>query len=215
MRINGKWKINYPDVSRAEDKILFDFISNNQCFIGMSPIRLMFITHFDELGEPYGVNFIDDDYNIVSEYSTISIIGEAEVDESLIFSFEMEKISDVDTIPMTHPKGIRLLTKGHKLSKDLEVVPTFEVAETVDITFDETDGSNVHINVVENGIVKAITVNVGISGKPPVTHKVVKDSIMYSDAMYGDSTSYEGEIISPAQPFLAKATVSGTVYIGL
>lgn len=174
MKINGKWKINCVDVSQTR-YVLFDFISNNQRFIGMDLSSLVFITHFDEVGTPYGVNFVDDDYNIVSEYSTISIIGEAEVDELLIVPFKMEKISDVDTIPMTHPKGIKLLTKGHKLSKDLEVVPTFDVTEveTVDITVFAIDGGEITLLVVEDGIVKSKVADINEK------LKVVVDSFAY------------------------------------
>ena len=176
MKINGKWKFNSVDVS-GTDYMLFDFISNNQRFIGVDTNGLLFITHLDELGIPCGVNFVDDDYNLVSEYSTISIIGEAEVDENLIIAFRMEKISDVDTIPMEHPKGIKLLTKGHKLSKDLEVVPTF--METVDVNI-VNNGRNYLITytAVENGGVVSKEISYDYTNSISSIKNVVVNSVI-------------------------------------
>ena len=181
MKINGRWKINCVDVSQTR-YVLFDFISNNQRFIGMDLSSLVFITHFDEFDIPYGVNFVDDDYNLVSEYSTISIIGEAEVDEDLIFPFGMEKISDVDTIPMTHSNGIRLLTKGKKCTEDIEVVPTFmkNVEITINNFYPNLRGSSIEYSVYENNELKHIIVD--HVNDESVTIKVAKDSffVIYS-----------------------------------
>ena len=218
MKINGKWYFNEV-LNIAENELYspnVNFISGGDAWYMMevsniinTPSVLYYSNNAPSNGAYNTGTWYDEIYRTIDFGAAYQ-----EVSDEFYTWLTANAVQLSKPIPMTHPKGIKLLTKGHKLSKDLEVVPTFDVAETVDITFEDTDGTSVHVTIVENGIVKTITVNVGLSGKPPVTHKVVKDSIMYADYSY-DGSSYEGSILNACNPFVAKATESGTIVLSV
>lgn len=84
-------------------------------------------------------------------------------------------------IEMKDPKGVTLLTAGKKLDENIEVVPSFATAETVNITIvDGVLDNTITFTAVIDGLVKTISTNDGAS-----SYKVVKNSLLYGDGSGG------------------------------
>lgn len=143
MKINGKWYFNetLPGETEGANQEV-KFVSNRKEYDG---IRRYYGTKYG-----YTVEYIlpedspavfrmdgDDVWWTDEAYRTVDF-GAAyqEVSDEFYAWLTANAVQLSKPIPMTHPKGIRLLTKGHKLSKDLEVVPTFAAAETVTFSGD-------------------------------------------------------------------------------
>lgn len=141
MKINGKWYFNEHPVYNDNWTLDVSFVSNGKNFDS--------IESTDEKGLRYLLDlyvqtvYYWDMFAWVDEaYRTIDF-GAAyqEVSDEFYTWLTANAVQLSKPIPMTHPKGIKLLTKGHKLSKDLEVVPTFAAAETVTFSGDFSNQS--------------------------------------------------------------------------
>lgn len=77
-------------------------------------------------------------------------------------------------IPMTHPKGIRLLTKGKKCTEDIEVVPTF--IETVTAEFYTT--AEYYGTAVVNGVIQPLNIQFDAGDDEILTVELLKGSIL-------------------------------------
>ena len=166
MKINGKWYFNetIPEFENG-DSIEYDiaFTSNGKsymcinCYNTPGPVDGVTMYYYvkkagilDTEGDvTYDLGWADDAYRTIDFGAAYQ-----EVSDEFYTWLTANAVQLSKPIPMTHPKGIKLLTKGHKLSKDIEVVPTFSTApETVKITLHSSDSSTgtVYYTAVENG----------------------------------------------------------------
>ena len=134
MKINGKWYFNEV-VSDCPARSEYSFVSNGKNYIAMNASiadKNRFSYYYQ--GTSYDNAWLNGSWTDEA-YRTIDF-GAAyqEVSDEFYNWLTANAVQLTKPIPMTHPKGIKLLTKGHKLSKDLEVVPTFMETVTANIT---------------------------------------------------------------------------------
>lgn len=177
MRINGKWYFNevfpYEDAGMGHDVFhKINFIS------GGSEYDEIQVQYYNGLGANESVIL---NYNLWRDATIIPIKATEsysrnygsggwhdEAYRTIDFGAAHQEVSDdfynwltanavqlSNPIPMTHPKGIRLLTKGKKCTEDIEVVPTFAgfTQGTVSGTFEGE--MTVYLSEVKDG--KVIT----------------------------------------------------------
>lgn len=174
MKINGKWYFNETlpvETEGANQEV--KFVSNRKEYDG---IRRYYGTKYGYTVEynlpedsPAVFRIDGDDVWWVNEaYRTIDF-GAAyqEVSDEFYSWLTANAVQLSKPIPMTHPKGIKLLTKGKKCTEDIEVVPTF--IETVEIKISDMAGiftddeatTFMLMSVVENGVVNVRKVAAG------------------------------------------------------
>ena len=176
MRINGKWYFNevfpYEDAGMGHDVFhKINFIS------GGSEYDEIQVQYYNGLGANESVIL---NYNLWRDATIIPIKATEsysrnygsggwhdEAYRTIDFGAAHQEVSDdfynwltanavqlSNPIPMTHPKGIRLLTKGKKCTEDIEVVPTFETIETVTIQLQNMGADYIgQYTAFENGTV--------------------------------------------------------------
>ena len=187
MKINGKWYFNEV-VSDTNEKAYVSFVSNGKDYIGLAfSITAKDVARYYYQDTKYDMAW-DSGVWINEAYRTIDF-GAAyqEVSDEFYSWLTANAVQLSKPIPMTHPKGIKLLTKGHKLSKDLEVVPTF--METVKVTLFSSDSSTgtVYYTVVENGqyTLKSVSVN----DTETIIHPIKNSIILFN----GDGFDFQAD----------------------
>lgn len=215
MKINGKWYFN--------EVLNFDGVDNDKFMIDVT---------FESKGESFKSIEYNYDKGRFAYWTTDDIVksvysfGSSKIwtDEAyrtIDFGAAYQEVSDdfynwltanavqlSKPIPMTHPKGIKLLTKGHKLSKDIEVVPTFAAAETVDITINADQSSIGAFTVLEDGKISTLYID-DVSDFRGTTLKVIKNSVFYI-SNYIETTLSDGELLGEG---IYKATANATLTI--
>ena len=151
MKINGKWYFN--EVLYFEGEIIQEINGvlgndSSSVFTYLEYDLVNFYANNESLYEDGSKTWANEAYRTIDFGAAYQEVSD---DFYTWLTANAKQISK--PIPMTHPKGIRLLTKGHKLSKDLEVVPTF--METVTVTFEDSLGTGVTMfcTVLENGVI--------------------------------------------------------------
>ena len=178
MKINGKWYFNssltfddfeitgnrmQEDVSfTSVDRSIEGDVQSTSC-TNMIFEYVMYYEIYYGIDDGSGYCVYSDGYWFIDEARTIDF-GAAyqEVSDEFYNLLTTNAVQLSKPIPMTHPKGIRLLTKGKKCTEDIEVVATFEMiyVETVEINVVCTSGRWV-ITILENGQIKNSVVEDG------------------------------------------------------
>ena len=143
-KVNGKWYFNETlnDIALLNVNTTVSFLSNGTEYVALL-ITNMMGNRTLEYGKE-GYNFatgrgLDTAYDVTAftdeAYRTIDF-GAAyqEVSDEFYTWLTANAVQLSKPIPMEHPKGIRLLTKGKKCTEDIEVVPTFLESVSVSIT---------------------------------------------------------------------------------
>lgn len=218
MKINGKWYFN-------ETPTMIDHEPDQMINVTIKGVQYDGID-FEILDLSLGAFAIwagNDADEILGTWDEYSNGWESEAHRTWDFGAAYQEVSDEfyswltanavqlsKPIPMTHPKGIKLLTKGHKLSKDLEVVPTF--MDTVDITINADQPSIGAFTVLEDGKISTLYIDdvIDFTG---TTLKVIKNSFFYINN-YAETTLSDGEFLGETFGVgIYKATANATLTI--
>ena len=199
MKINGKWYFNssltfddfeitgnrmQEDVSfTSVDRSIEGDVQSTSCTNMIFEYTMYYEVYYGiDDGSAYCV--YSDGYWLIDEARTIDF-GAAyqEVSDDFYAWLIANAIPLNQVIPMAHPKGIRLLTKGKKGTEDIEVVPTFmeNVEITINNLYPNLKGSfSIEYSVYENNELKHIIVD--HINDESVTIKVAKNSffVIYS-----------------------------------
>lgn len=170
MKINGKWYFN-ETIKMADGANVFEIVSF-EGYYGENPENFLsiYIVKDDNGADTYIYYYTDTEQN---EDCQVYQNGWLESNRTIDFGAAYQEVSDEfynwltanakqisKPIPMEHPKGIRLLTKGKKCTEDIEVVPTFSTApELCEITTSDPYSRIMYTTIDESGklVIKEMT----------------------------------------------------------
>lgn len=202
MKINGKWQLNETPTMKEEYDQTINVTIKGVQYDGID---------FEILDLSLGAFAIwagNDADEILGTWDEYSNGWESEAHRTWDFGAAYQEVSDefytwltanavqlTKPIPMTHPKGILLLTAGKKCMEDIEVVPTFAAAETIEVKLSNEVGGN-HGTFCYTSIENGAMVNKLINETDPLPTSInaVKNSYIYWHAS-GTINVYGGTIV--------------------
>lgn len=232
MRINGKWYFNEVlNLANISQKVNFTSFNTQytEMLISNHPMMGSDISYLR-----WGRSSVMPEAEVVVYYTIDGGYGyENEAYRTIDFGAAYQEVSDEfytwltanakqlsKPIPMTHPKGIRLLTKGKKCTEDIEVVPTF--METVTVTFYDELGTGVTLfcTVLENGVISGKVFQV-TTNAPVTVNNVIKNSVValavtnpFESAGEGWTAQGEYDYLNPTESYNSVGyVVKGDIFI--